>query len=69
MKIEFIDEPELEFGTGRSVDIRFGLTNYHPVDFDNRIAPKSIKVGIVGNNETVEGMAGWLEKCRNEIQY
>lgn len=68
MKIEFIDEPELEFGTGRSVDIRFGLTNYHPVDFDNRTAPKSIRVGIVGNNETVEGMAGWLEKCRNEIQ-
>jgi len=67
MQIDFVDEPELEFGTGRSVDIRFGLTNYSPVDFDNRIAPKSIRVGIVGNNETIEGTATWLEKCRDEI--
>src|SRR5688572_3795653 len=67
MKIYFIDEPELEFVDGRSVDIRFGIANYFPVDFDSRVAPKSINVGIVGSNETIEGTINWLEKCRNEI--
>lgn len=67
MHIHFIEEPELEFGIGRSVDIRFGIANYFPVDFDSPVAPRSIKVGIVGNNETIEGTTNWLEKCRNEI--
>lgn len=67
MKIDFIHEPELEFGTDRHVDIRFGLMNYGPLDRFNSIAPKEIKLGIVGTPETVEGVHQWLEKCRAGI--
>ncbi|KPK90276.1 hypothetical protein AMJ80_08630 [bacterium SM23_31] len=67
MKISFLHEPELEFGTGRHIDIRFGLINYGPLDFDSPSAPKNINLGIVGNLQTVEGVHNWLELCRNGI--
>ena len=67
MRTEFFHEPELEFGTGRHIDIKFGLMNHGPFDFDNPLAPKKIKLGIVGTPETIKGVAAWLEKCRNGI--
>ncbi len=67
MEIDFFEEPELEFGLDKHIDIRFGLMNYFPVDFDSPIAPKQIRLGIIGTNETIEGVSAWFEKCRNEI--
>lgn len=67
MKTDFFHEPELEFGTGRHIDIKFGLMNHGPFDFDNPLAPKKIKIGIVGPPETIEGVTAWLEKCRAGI--
>ena len=67
MKLTHIDEPELEFGTGKHIDIRFGLRNYGPLDFKDPTAPKQINVGIVGTSETIEGVAGWIDKCRKGI--
>ncbi|HEY1248574.1 MAG TPA: hypothetical protein VGE97_06280, partial [Nitrososphaera sp.] len=67
MKLEFLHEPELEFGADSHIDIRFGLANYGPFDFDSSLAPKEIKVGIIGTPETAEGVQAWLERCRNEI--
>ena len=67
MKTEFFHEPELEFGTDRHIDIKFGLMNYGPLDCDNPLAPKEIKLGIVGTPETIEGVVAWLEKCRAGI--
>jgi hypothetical protein len=67
MKVGFIHEPELEFGTGRHIDVRFGLMNYGPLDIGDSTAPKEIRVGIVGTTETVEGLVRWLEACKGEI--
>jgi hypothetical protein len=67
MKLDFIHEPELEFGTGRHVDIRFGLMNYGPLDRFESLAPKEIKLGIVGTPETAEGVHKWLDKCRGGV--
>ncbi len=67
MNAEYLHEPELEFGTGRHIDIKFGLMNYGPLDFEGAVAPKQIKVGIVGTPESVEGVAKWLEKIRKGI--
>lgn len=67
MKTEFFHEPELEFGTDKHIDIKFGLMNYGPFDFNNPLAPKKIKLGIVGTSETIEGVVAWLEKCRGGI--
>ena len=67
MKIDFFEEPELEFGIAHHVDMRFGIMNYGPVDFDEPTAPKSITIGIVGTNESIEGVRRWLDKCKDEI--
>jgi hypothetical protein len=67
MKLSFLEEPELQFGVGTHIDIRFGIMNYGPLDFDQSEAPKEIKLGIVGSMESIEGVRQWLERCRTEI--
>lgn len=68
MRVSFLQEPELEFGAGlRHIDIRFGLMNYGPLDVGSELAPRRIRVGIVGTPATVEGARAWLERCREEI--
>ena len=64
MKVELLSEPELEFGAGRHVDIRFGLRNYGPITFDDPTAPHSIRLGIGGTGPTSAGVKDWLEHCR-----
>jgi hypothetical protein len=67
MKISFLEEPELEFGAGRHIDIRFGIMNYGPLDFHSRVAPHDVALGIIGSTESIEGVRLWLERCRKEI--
>jgi hypothetical protein len=31
MNLSYLEEPNLEFGAGRHVDIRFGIMNYGPL--------------------------------------
>lgn len=67
MNILRFDEPELQFGTSRHIDIRFGLMNYCPMDFDSDFAPKNIRLGVVGSAKSIEGLRDWLNKCHDEI--
>lgn len=67
MKIDYLDEPDLEFGSGyRHIDIRHGLMNAGPLDILSP-KPRSISVAIIGTNQTIEGLGRWLERCRNEV--
>lgn len=67
MKVELLPEPELQFGLDRHIDIKFGLMNYRPIDFNHELAPKQIHVGMVGTQQTIDGLSAWLEHCRSEI--
>lgn len=67
MNLAFLEEPELQFGAGRHIDIRFGIMNYGPLDFDLSVAPREITLGVVGSKESVEGVRSWLERCRTYI--
>lgn len=67
MKIGFIDEPELQFGAGRHIDIRFGLQHYGPLDYEWPNSKRDIRIGVVGSAETNDGILAWLEKCRGGI--
>lgn len=67
MKLSRFQEPELEFGTGRHVDIRFGILNQCPLDFESE-AGRKIRVGIVGSAASVEGLRDWLQRCRSPIE-
>ncbi|MEO8033636.1 MAG: hypothetical protein ABI837_04340 [Acidobacteriota bacterium] len=68
MNLDFITEPELEFAGGaRHIDIRFGLMNYGPLDRGLPGAPTQVRVGIVGDSESVQGFAQWIETCRSGV--
>lgn len=67
MRLDFLQEPELEFGTSKHIDIRFGLMNYGPLDYASPLAPKNIRLGIVGTPRTIEGVQRWLERCQDGV--
>src|SRR5947209_5757253 len=60
-------EPLLEFGGGsRHQDVRFGLTDFGPVDIDaDRL--RTVRIGIVGNAKTTDGFKNWLARCEKGI--
>lgn len=68
MKTTFIQEPELQFGNGRHIDIRFGIANHKPLDYKDRLAPKSIPLGIVGTERSISELRTWLDTCAHGIE-
>jgi hypothetical protein len=67
MKSDFLEEPELEFSAGTHVDIRYGISEFGPLDRGTATAPHEIRVGLVGTAETIEGVQKWLAACRNGV--
>ncbi|MFN8560031.1 MAG: hypothetical protein U0531_22635 [Dehalococcoidia bacterium] len=67
MHTEFLAEPELEFGMGRHIDIRLGISMYGAFDFGSELAPKEIRLAVVGTAESADGLQSWLRKCRSGI--
>jgi hypothetical protein len=68
MRAHLIEEPSLEFAGGaRHVDPRFGVTEYGPADLVTPGAPRSINVGLLGAQASVEETQRWLESCREPI--
>ena len=60
-----LHEPELEFRAGnRHIDPRYGIAVYGPAGADAPSAPHAIPVGLVGPPQAVEGLRGWLQRCR-----
>lgn len=68
MRASFIHEPQLEFGTGSHVDIRFGMMNHGPLDALGELAPEKIRLGIVGTAKDVEGVHAWMEHIGGGIE-
>jgi hypothetical protein len=61
------DEPPLEFAGGaRHVDPRHGIADYGPADAASS-APRTIRAGIVGAQASIQGLRGWLDRCRQPI--
>ncbi len=58
-------EPLLEFGSGGlHLDPKYGLAQYGPLQ---PIPGDSVRIGIIGTGETVEGMERFLERCKTGI--
>ena len=68
MRAEVIEEPSLEFAGGaRHLDCRFGIAEYGPVDLGTEGAPPAIRVGLLGDRRSLDGLNRWLESCRTAI--
>jgi hypothetical protein len=67
MIARLLEEPEMQFGRGSHVDPRFGLLDFGPADQAAGAAPATIPIGVVGTQETIEGVLRWLRRCRKPI--
>src|SRR4051794_32509716 len=69
MRADVLTEPSLEFAGGaRHVDPRFGVAEYGPADLSVPSAPRSIKVGTLGTQASLDQLRDWLERARIEIE-
>lgn len=69
MKALFIEEPELEFGGGgRHIDVRYGLRDHGPLDRGEATAPAVVRVGVVGEPQSVEQFRVWVDQCREGVE-
>lgn len=66
MKLRYIKEPSLQFGTGQHICPKQGIFNYHPFDYD-QVRPEKITLGLIGKSESIEKIITWLESCRTHI--
>lgn len=68
MKVELLQpDPDLEFGSGRCLDMRFGIGHFGVFDFADPDGPRQVKLGFVGTDETIGSLIEWIEKCKYEI--
>lgn len=68
MKLTHLGEPFLEFLDGaRHVDPRHGIADYGPADATNT-ASRTIRIGIVGTAQAIDGLRRWLDQCRRPIE-
>lgn len=66
-RLQHVHEPLLEFaGEGRHPDVRFGLVEHGPADFSTS-GTKTVRVGLIGSSETVDGFREWFARCETEI--
>jgi hypothetical protein len=68
MRATVFQEPELEFGTGRHIDIRFGLAIHGALDAKTDLGPTRIRLGLVGDQQSIDEFCKWLDKCRNGVE-
>lgn len=67
MKLQYIEEPQLEFGTGNHICPRAGISKYNV--YDTKIGSRRTKifVGAIGTGETLSKLNNWLTKCSQYI--
>ena len=47
-------EPELEFGAGRHIDSRYGLSRFGALDTGTNLCPTKIRLGVVGDQQSID---------------
>lgn len=66
MKVRYIEEPSLQFGSNQHICPKYGIYNHSPFDM-NQVRPERITIGIIGKGESIEKVLEWLESCKNHI--
>lgn len=67
MKLRYIEEPSLQFGSNQHVCPKGGIVSYNPFDINN-VRPEKIVLGLVGKSESVDLVADWVKSCKYEIE-
>src|SRR5260370_31544458 len=67
MKFHLRDERTVEFGAGKDVCPRDGISEYGAYDVRLSDRRETIFVGAVGTNETLDKLGAWLTRCSEYI--
>jgi hypothetical protein len=67
MKIEYLKEPELIFGKGKSICPRDGIENFNVYDTVEKTRKQEFLIGIIGIEEDIENMKIWLNRLTHYI--
>lgn len=66
MKLRYIEEPSLQFGTDHHICPKSGIYTYNPFDI-SQVRPEKITIGVIGKAESVDKILDWLESCKTHI--
>jgi hypothetical protein len=67
MKLRYIEEPSLQFGTDQHVCPKAGIFSFSPYDI-SQVRPEKITIGIIGKSDSIETVLEWLNRCKTHIQ-
>ncbi len=70
MKINFLNEPLLEFAHDKHICPRFGISNFQVYDNQDillQTKPKEIILGVVGTQQNFESFENWVRLCSDYI--
>ena len=66
MKLRYIEEPSLQFGTAHHICPKSGIYSFNPFDI-SQVRPEKITIGVVGKGESVDKVLEWIESCKSHI--
>lgn len=66
IKLRYIEEPSLQFGTNQHICPKSGIFSYKPYDI-HQVRPEKITIGIIGKGESVDKVLEWMESCKTHI--
>ncbi len=67
IKLRYIEEPSLQFGTNQHICPKSGIYNYMPFDI-KQVRPEKITIGIIGKGESIDKVLKWMDNCKNHIK-
>lgn len=68
MKLQNLQEPDLEFAKDRYVCPRIGIASFDVFDSKREIRRDKINIGAVGTEKGLEKLRVWLERCKSPIE-
>ncbi len=67
MELLRIQEPNLQFGNDLHISPTAGIERFSVYDYDHKLHPEKLVIGIVGSETTVRKTKTFLERCSEEI--
>lgn len=67
-EVAYFDEPELQFGNARHIDVRFGLMNHGALDVAENERPDKLVVGLLGSSQSTSSLRNWLGRIAKGVE-
>jgi hypothetical protein len=67
MKVEYLQEPFLIFGKGKSICPREGISQLNVYDTVEETRKNQLLIGMVGIEEDIDSFKSWLKRCESFI--